>query len=133
MFVFCNGTDDLGSSELGDKFPNIYKEIELFVRECGFSPLAAITSVTKTAAQAIWIDKKYSGTIEPGKVVDLVILYGDPSIDMTNTRKVYSFIRQGIFYNGCHRNDMSLAVLSIPLLILIWLSLAFSNIRLVNL
>ncbi|CAF1247912.1 unnamed protein product [Rotaria sordida] len=93
----CAGTDDLGSSELGDKFPNIHKEIELFVHECGFSPLEAITSVTKTASQAIGIDKYY-GTIEPGKVADLVILYDDPSINITNTRKIYSVIKQGIFY-----------------------------------
>ncbi|CAF1246452.1 unnamed protein product [Didymodactylos carnosus] len=91
------GTDDLGSSELGDKFPNIHKEIELFVRECGFSPLEAITSVTKTASQAIGIDKYY-GTIETGKVADLVILNNDPSIDITNTRKIYTVLKQGIFY-----------------------------------
>ncbi|CAF1200119.1 unnamed protein product [Rotaria sordida] len=93
----CAGTDDLGSSELGDKFPNIHKEIELFVHECGFSPLEAITSATKTASQAIGIDKYY-GTIEPGKVADLVILYDDPSINITNTRKIYSVIKQGVFY-----------------------------------
>ncbi len=59
-------------------------EIEL-LSEAGLGPLEAIRSATQLAAEALGADKDL-GTIEPGKLADMVILGGDPSHNIRNLR-----------------------------------------------
>lgn len=77
------------------------RELEL-LREAGFHPLEVIRSATMYAAQALGVDS-IIGTIEPGKLADLVIidanplenlqvLYGTGAIVLTVDNKI---IRQG--------------------------------------
>jgi len=53
-------------------------EIKLFVDILGMTPLQAITSATKFGAEACSIGDKV-GTIEKGKLADLLVLKKDPS------------------------------------------------------
>jgi len=91
------GTDDMGSPFDGDLYPNLHKEMELLVTRCGFSPLEALQAATLTAAEALGIDASY-GTLEKGKVADLVVLRGDPSLDITHTRAIEWVMKQGVVY-----------------------------------
>ena len=52
------------------------QELTLMV-EGGMSPLEALTATTRTAAELMGLDDRL-GTIEPGKVADLVVAEGDP-------------------------------------------------------
>lgn len=52
------------------------RELEL-LREAGFHPLEIIRSATLYGAQALGIDKEL-GTVEPGKLADLVIIKENP-------------------------------------------------------
>ena len=55
-------------------------ELALFV-EAGLTPLAAIESATRVASEALGLDRMV-GTLEPGKLADLVVVDGDPSADI---------------------------------------------------
>jgi len=90
------GTDDIGDPNQ-DSFPNVHKELELLVKNCGFSPLEAITSATKIGAETIGIGSVV-GTIEVGKIADMVILNKNPLDDITNTRKIWHVIKGGKLY-----------------------------------
>jgi hypothetical protein len=52
------------------------REMEL-LREAGFHPLEVIRSATLYGAQALGMDKEI-GTVEPGKLADLVLVDGNP-------------------------------------------------------
>ncbi len=56
------------------------RELEEFVK-LGFTPMEAIVAATKVGAECLDMGQKV-GTIEPGKYADLVILDGDPLVDI---------------------------------------------------
>jgi imidazolonepropionase-like amidohydrolase len=70
-----------------------HRELQLLV-EAGLSPLEAIHSATQSTAVMLHIDEK-TGTIQPGKQADLLVLNGDPSKDIANTEKI-----EMVFHNG---------------------------------
>ena len=51
------------------------QELPLMV-ECGMSPAEALVATTRTAAELLGI-ADHTGTLEPGKVADVVVLDGD--------------------------------------------------------
>jgi imidazolonepropionase-like amidohydrolase len=64
------------------------------VDSLGMSPLEALASATRAPAE--WLGLADSvGTIEPGKVADLVLLEGDPLADITNTRRIAAVVLRG--------------------------------------
>lgn len=74
--------------------PAIYGEMEA-MQAAGMSPMQIVTSSTLIAARAMGLEKS-TGTIEPGKDADLLILGGDPSSDVANFRKIRSVVRAGV-------------------------------------
>ncbi|MBL9079694.1 MAG: amidohydrolase family protein [Planctomycetes bacterium] len=58
----------------------LHRELQLLV-EAGFTPLAALRAATQHAAMALGVDREF-GTIEAGKVADLVLVAGDPAQDI---------------------------------------------------
>jgi cytosine/adenosine deaminase-related metal-dependent hydrolase len=72
----------------------LHQELELLVAS-RLSPAAALTAATRNNARAI-NQTAQLGSIEPGKLADLVILDADPLQDIRNTRKIFRVIRSGI-------------------------------------
>ncbi len=68
-------------------------EVEL-LSEAGLGPLEAIRSATQLAARALGAERDL-GTIEPGKLADLVILSDDPSRDIKNLRTTQMVVLNG--------------------------------------
>ena len=62
--------------------------------ELGMTPSQAIVSGTKNGALACRRQKDF-GTIEAGKLADLVILDADPLADIRNIRKIRSVMKEG--------------------------------------
>ena len=60
----------------------------------GLSPLQAIHAATGAAARIIGAERDI-GTVEVGKVADLVILDADPVADIRNTRKIWTVLQSG--------------------------------------
>jgi imidazolonepropionase-like amidohydrolase len=62
-------------------------ELELLVNNCDFTPMDAIVATTKNGAMACFMEDK-TGTIEPGKFADIIIVDGNPLADITILRNV---------------------------------------------
>jgi imidazolonepropionase-like amidohydrolase len=71
----------------------LHKELELMA-QAGISPLAAIMSATKYAAMNLGRDKEL-GTIEPGKLADLIAVSGDPLKDIRDTQNIKLVVQDG--------------------------------------
>lgn len=74
------------------------RELELYVR-AGMTPLQAIQSATIVPARVMHHDAD-SGTIEPGKRADLLLVAGDPLADIRTLRNVVSVIADGRLYDS---------------------------------
>lgn len=72
----------------------LFEEIEALVFEVGLSPLEAIRSATFVGATAIGVEDDL-GTIEVGKVADLVLYPADPTRDITVLRRPSHVVRGG--------------------------------------
>jgi imidazolonepropionase-like amidohydrolase len=74
-------------------FPgDLHRELELLV-ECGLTPGQALAAGTRNPA--LWLGEDTLGTIEPGKVADLLLLRGDPLADIRHTREIDLVIVRG--------------------------------------
>src|SRR5262245_9695982 len=63
-----------------------WREMELLV-ESGFTPLEAIQAATGTAAGFLYREQDL-GTLQPGRLADLVVLTGDPTRSISEIRSV---------------------------------------------
>jgi imidazolonepropionase-like amidohydrolase len=73
--------------------PAVHREMELLV-EAGIPPLAVIRVATLNAA--LFLGKKDKlGSIEKGKLADLVMLHADPSENINNAKKIVLVIKNG--------------------------------------
>lgn len=79
-----------------DVFPgfSLHDELALLVR-AGLSPLEAIQAATLNAAKCLGLDSY--GTVEKGKLADLVLLEADPLAAIANTQKIAAVIVAGKF------------------------------------
>jgi imidazolonepropionase-like amidohydrolase len=68
-------------------------ELQLMV-EAGLSPLKVISCATQNGAVLLGIDKQV-GTLTAGKKADFMILEGDPSQDINNTRTIVEVWKNG--------------------------------------
>jgi len=71
----------------------IHIELEELVIS-GLSPAEAITAATSKAAELIGADNEI-GSVEEGKIADLILLDADPLEDIRNTRAIYKVIKGG--------------------------------------
>jgi imidazolonepropionase-like amidohydrolase len=79
---------------------SLHREMEIYV-EAGFTPLAVLQSATLLAAQAAGVEQE-SGSVEPGKRGDVLLLDADPLKDTHNTRRVWRTVATGVVYEPEH-------------------------------
>jgi imidazolonepropionase-like amidohydrolase len=72
-------------------------ELTLLV-EAGLTPQEAIEAATLKAARMIGLEDEL-GSVEPGKLADLVILDADPLADIGNVRTIYRVIKGGVVHD----------------------------------
>ncbi len=72
---------------------SLQNELYLLVKS-GLTPFQALQTATVTTA-ALLNATSDLGTIEPGKLADMVVLDGDPLANILNARKVHSVIKNG--------------------------------------
>jgi len=74
------------------------KELAFRVR-LGETPMSAIVSATRVNSEILgWSDRV--GTVEPGKLADLVAVPGDPLRDITATERVGFVMKAGVIYRA---------------------------------
>ncbi|MGA2095098.1 MAG: amidohydrolase family protein, partial [Candidatus Acidiferrum sp.] len=69
------------------------EELALLV-EAGLTPMQALQAATKLPAEFLG-KSQTQGTIEPGKLADLLLLDANPLVDIHNTQKINSVILLG--------------------------------------
>ena len=75
-------------------FPDIYiEELEYFV-EGGYTIAEALVAATKTGAEILDMDDKL-GTIEPGKLADIIVVDGRPDVNLGDLANMDIVIRDG--------------------------------------
>ena len=77
---------------------SIHNELEDLTKS-GLTNLKALQSATIIPAKFVGVDKYY-GTIEIGKIADLVILDKNPLDNITNSKTIYGVIMNGIYYDS---------------------------------
>jgi imidazolonepropionase-like amidohydrolase len=90
---FVAGTDFMGRPAT-DSTAALHDELVLLVTKAGLTALQAIQAATLNGARALGRERE-QGTIEPGKVADLVVLRADPLVDINNTRRIAYVIKGG--------------------------------------
>jgi imidazolonepropionase-like amidohydrolase len=72
---------------------SLHEELRLFV-EAGYTPVEALRAATLAPAQFLGREKEF-GTVERGKIADVVLLDADPLADIRNTQRI-----QAVMLNG---------------------------------
>lgn len=75
-------------------FDELYLSLAVAVEWLGLEPLTALQAVTSRAATALGIDDRL-GTLEPGKLADVLVVDGDPLHDVMAIGKVNSVYKNG--------------------------------------
>jgi imidazolonepropionase-like amidohydrolase len=91
------GTDPTGYGGCIAGYGN-WRAIELLV-EAGLTPIEAIQVATSNGAKLLKIDAR-TGSLEPGKAADLIVVNGDPSKDISNLRRVETVFKDGVGYDS---------------------------------
>ena len=74
--------------------PSIYAEMEA-MQAAGLTPMQVLDRLHPRRRHAPWGATKDFGTVEKGKLADLLIVAADPTADIANLRKVRYVVRGG--------------------------------------
>lgn len=93
---FLAGTDTPAGVHIFPGF-SLHEELQRFVA-AGFTPLEALQTATLNPAHFFDMEEQL-GTVEKGKLADLVILSGNPLEDIANTQKITGVILDGHYFS----------------------------------
>jgi hypothetical protein len=100
---FLAGTDTAAGVHVFPGF-SLHDELALFVK-AGFTPMEALQTATLNPARFLGLSED-QGTVEKGKVADLVLLDRNPLEDISNTRKIRSVVLAGRFLSRQQLDDL---------------------------
>lgn len=77
--VLCGTETGFSLTPYGDWH---YREMEVFVRDIGFTPLQALRAATSECGRVLGLDGEV-GAVAAGRLADLLVVNGDPAQDVT--------------------------------------------------
>jgi len=93
---FMAGTDAAPGVYIMPGF-SLHDELANFV-EAGFTPMEALQTATSNPARFLGMEARL-GSVEPGKIADLVLLSANPLEDIRNTRKISIVVANGRLFD----------------------------------
>jgi predicted amidohydrolase YtcJ len=94
--VVVMGTDS--GTPLNFNTEALWREIKLFV-DYGMSPAKAISASTRISARVMGRGRDL-GTIEPGKLADIIVIKGNPLFDIQSLANVEVVVKDGVVLKG---------------------------------
>jgi imidazolonepropionase-like amidohydrolase len=91
--ALASGVKMAAGSDMGPVKDAVHLEMGLWVR-AGATPMQAIKAATSVSAEVCEMGDKL-GTVEVGKVADLIVVGANPLDDITNTRKLQMVFQDG--------------------------------------
>jgi imidazolonepropionase-like amidohydrolase len=104
---FLAGTDTAAGVYVFPGF-SLHEELELFVK-AGFTPAEALRTATSNPARFLGMEDRL-GTVENGKLADLVLLDRNPLEDIGSTRAIFAVVANGRFFT---REDLDRLLLGV--------------------
>ena len=92
---FAMGTDTGSFLNFQQEDPNANEM--MYMVEMGMPPMQAIHASTRNGAEALGLLKDL-GTVETGKLADVIVVAGNPLQDMAAMKRVYVVIKGGVRY-----------------------------------
>lgn len=87
---------------------SVHRELELLVAG-GLSPVEALRAATSVPAESFGLEGR--GVIAPGSRADLVLVEGDPTVEIGATRRIVGVWKEGrAFDHAAFRSDVSAAL-----------------------
>ncbi|MCU1303963.1 MAG: amidohydrolase [Candidatus Sulfotelmatobacter sp.] len=100
---FLAGTDTPPGVYIFPGF-SLHEELQRFVA-AGFTPMEALQTATLNPAQFLGVNDRL-GTVEKGKLADLVLLEANPLDDIRNTQKISAVIANGRYFSRADLDKM---------------------------
>ncbi len=100
---FLAGTDTAAGVYVFPGF-SLHDELELFVK-AGFTPREALATATTLPAKFLEMEDRL-GSVEPGKLADLVLLDANPLEEIGNTRKIFAVVANGRFFSRADLDEL---------------------------
>jgi len=107
---FLAGTDAPAGYDLVPG-ASLHRELQLFVR-AGLTPLQALQTATINPARYFGKTAEW-GTVEAGKVADLVVLRANPLVDIANTRAGAAVVAEGRYYSPRELDRVRLRIMEL--------------------
>jgi imidazolonepropionase-like amidohydrolase len=93
---FMAGTDTAPGVYIMPGF-SLHDELANFV-EAGFTPMESLQTATSNPAKFLGMEASF-GSVEPGKIADLVLLSANPLRDIRNTQKITAVVANGQLFD----------------------------------
>jgi imidazolonepropionase-like amidohydrolase len=100
---FMAGTDTAAGVHIFPGF-SLHQELALFV-QAGLTPMEALQTATRNPAQFLG-RLSDMGTVQTGKIADLVLLDANPLDDIHNTRKIRAVVLAGRYLSRSNLDEM---------------------------
>jgi hypothetical protein len=111
--MHASGMDVLVGSDVAvlNVFPgsSLHEEMALFAKDLGLSPADVLERTTRLSARFLGIADSV-GTIEPGRIADLVLLDADPLADIRNVARISAVVVRGEPYDRAALDALLAAV-----------------------
>ena len=94
--LYDHGIPIVAGTDMGFPGTSLARELELYVQG-GLTPMQALQAATIVPARVMGLEKS-SGSLDPGKQADLVLIDGDPLAQIRAVRRVQLVVKAGQVY-----------------------------------